>query len=655
MDSEVTSWPWMMAMAEDKDSLRRRVYYAARDGMAITLYALLANTSENDLCYYLENPVEDDGQKCTPLLIAALNGHDNVVKMLLNRFGPNIEQDGTVQIDGYVIDGATALWCAAGAGHFNVVKYLVSHGADVNHSTKTNSTPLRAACFDGRLDIIQYLVENGANIHTANKYNNTCLMIGSYRGHLNVVSYLLSKNVDPDAKAHCGATALHFAAEHGHLEIVKKLLESGAKITKNNIGMTPLLSAAERTKAEVVEYFIKTSWCSKQESVEALELLGASYANDKDSYNLDKAYYYLRWAMTERCNHPEYYLPKVLLPPIPAYESHLECQTLSELEAIKNNSNALHMESLVIRERILGSANPEVPHPVIFRGALFADVGRFDRCVDLWLHALKLRHTHNVTVRKDLLRFAQVFAQMIHIGEDVVFDKVKQVLEVTLQELDKNKTAIKKATQDTYDCLVEELEDNIYTTLYLLVIVTKLIKKLSVGDEEYVYKLVYQINKLSLTTSDGSTLLHLAVNAETPVDEFHTKYVCKFPCSATARMLIQCGADVNAVDKSGNTPLHIIVAYQKPITDFMTLHLIITKLLDAGAHIDRVNNEGQSPFDAVLTGVAEIILKSQYQLSLKCIAAKAVKKYNVPYKGIVPVSLASFTDMHGSNKKKKVQ
>ena len=38
--------------------------------------------------------------------------------------------------------------CAAGAGYYNIVTALITHGADVNHVTKTNSTPLRAACFE---------------------------------------------------------------------------------------------------------------------------------------------------------------------------------------------------------------------------------------------------------------------------------------------------------------------------------------------------------------------------------------------------------------------------------------------------------------------------------------------------------------------------
>lgn len=34
--------------------------------------------------------------------------------MLLDKFKPDLEQEGTVKFDGYVIEGASALWAAAG-------------------------------------------------------------------------------------------------------------------------------------------------------------------------------------------------------------------------------------------------------------------------------------------------------------------------------------------------------------------------------------------------------------------------------------------------------------------------------------------------------------------------------------------------------------
>ena len=81
--------------------------------------------------------------------------------------------------------------------------------------------------------------------------------------------------------------------------------------------------------------------------------------------------------------------------------------------------------------------------------------------------------------------------------------------------------------------------------------------------------------------------------------------MCRFPCAATARLLIRCGADVNCRDADGNTPLHLIVGYQKPISDFLTLHSIIVALVEAGAHIDACNLSGRTPFESATTGQSD--------------------------------------------------
>lgn len=71
---------------------------------------------------------------------------------------------------------------------------------------------------------------------------------------------------------------------------------------------------------------------------------------------------------------------------------------LQELLAIRDNSSALHMEGLTIRERILGRACPELPHSIVYRGAVFADNANFDRCLSLWWHALSLRQENLVYI-----------------------------------------------------------------------------------------------------------------------------------------------------------------------------------------------------------------------------------------------------------------
>lgn len=626
------------------------IYHSVKEGMPIAFYSLLKDVEPNivnDLCNECIN--EDDGQRCTLLTIAARYGRGTVIRLLLNNFKPDLERECVVKIDGYMIEGATALWCAACAGHLNVVKSLVKAGADVNHPTKTNSTPLRAACFDGRLDIVKYLTAHEADINIANKYNNTCLMIASYKGHTEVVSFLLESGANPNEKALCGATALHFASECGHVEVVKELLKYDAEFLSNDSNMTPIKVAAERTREEVVKFLLDKPGINKEERIEALELLGASYANDKEMYDIHKAYKYLHLSMKLRYIDPENPVKKNLIPPVSAYEYWVECQTVYELESIRNNNNSLHMEALTIRERILGRNNPELPQPIIYRGAVFADNANFDRCLSLWMHALKLRQDNHIPVTKDLLRFAQVFSQMLHLDLKVDYEDIVKALSAAILELERNKRRfLCPGPKDDPDCVMEEMDSNISTTLYLLTILTKLLKQCSDEEKFNINRMVFALNQLGVSQRDGQTLLHLSCNSETPVDDFHTSDICKFPCAETTRLLIQCGADVNAMDVDRNTPLHMIVNYHKPVSDFMTLHAIITDLAEAGAHIDCVNMKGETPLEAAATGsVAEVLLKMQVKLSLKCIAANAVKHHKLTYQGRVPRALESFIELHG--------
>lgn len=65
--------------------------------------------------------------------------------------------------------------------------------------------------------------------------------------------------------------------------------------------MTPLLAAAERTRSDVVLYLTTRPEVTVEDQIDALELLGASYANDKDHYCLSSAYQYLYQTMQLRC------------------------------------------------------------------------------------------------------------------------------------------------------------------------------------------------------------------------------------------------------------------------------------------------------------------------------------------------------------------
>ncbi|KAI9532641.1 Protein fem-1 B [Dissostichus eleginoides] len=620
------------------------VFKAASEGRVLTLAALLHNHPEEEVRFLLSHVTQVAGQRSTPLIIAARNGHDKVVRLLVDHYRVNTEQTGTVRFDGYVIDGATALWCAAGAGHFDVVRLLLSHRANVNHTTITNSTPLRAACFDGRLDIVRFLVEHNADIRITNKYNNTCLMIAAYKGHADVVQFLLERGADPNAKAHCGATALHFAAEAGHLEIVKELVRCQANMVVNGHGMTPLKVAAESCKAEVVELLLEHADCDAKSRIEALELLGASFANDRENYDIQRTYHYLHMAMMERHRDPNNVIVKELLPAIEAYGGRSECRTMSDLEAIRVDRDALHMEGLMIRERVLGSDNIDVSHPIIYRGAVYADNMEFEQCIKLWLHALRLRQKGNRNTHKDLLRFAQVFSQMVHLKERVVAPSVEQVLSCSVLEIQRSMARVETATEAELPSALDNYESNVFTFLYLVCITTK--TNCGEQDRARINKHIYDLIQMDPRSRDGASLLHLAISSSTPVDDFHTNDVCSFPSAQVTKLLLDCGAPVNAVDHEGNTPLHVIVQYNRPISDFLTLHAIIISLVEAGAHTDMTNKQKKTPLDKSTTGVSEILLKTQMKMSLKCLAARAVRRHRITYRNQIPKTLEEFVEFH---------
>ena len=80
---------------------------------------------------------------------------------------------------------------------------------------------------------------------------------------------------------------------------------------------------------------------------------------------------------------------------------------------------------------------------------------------------------------------------------------------------------------DVNDHFQEEMDCNITTALYLIVIVTKLLSKSDDVQEQTVYRHIFRLNRLDVRTKEGATLLHLAASVDTPVDEFHTSDICR--------------------------------------------------------------------------------------------------------------------------------
>ncbi len=71
------------------------------------------------------------------------------------------------------------------------------------------------------------------------------------------------------------------------------------------------------------------------------------------------------------------------------------------------------------------------------------------------------------------------------------------------------------------------MESNLLSALYIVVISTKLKNKFTPDEEYRVHQLVHEMISVNATSRHGQTLLHLCVDAETPVDTFHIIEVCR--------------------------------------------------------------------------------------------------------------------------------
>ena len=150
---------------------------------------------------------------------------------------------------------------------------------------------------------------------------------------------------------------------------------------------------------------------------------------------------------------------------------------------------------------------------------------------------------------------------MISINETLKLTGVVDILQACISELEMNRHKMKNpGPKDDVDTISGEFELNIVTVLYIITIITRLLKQksLEISQDELkrIYQLVYKLNKMGVRLRDDQTLLHLAVNGVTPVDDFHTDDVCRFPCPDTVRLLLKCGASIGVVDGDRNTPLH---------------------------------------------------------------------------------------------------
>ena len=124
--------------------------------------------------------------------------------------------------------GFTPLILAAQNGHLEVVKYLLEKSAAVDAKSNDGVTPLIVAAQNGYLEVVKHLLDKGATVDAKSNDGFTPLLFAAQNGHLEVVKLLLD-NLPPTNVEAVGYTPLRLAEGKGRMDIAELLRKAGAK------------------------------------------------------------------------------------------------------------------------------------------------------------------------------------------------------------------------------------------------------------------------------------------------------------------------------------------------------------------------------------------------------------------------------------------
>ena len=197
-----------MHMSKQKDEQTTRFLFAASRSDTLII---------SHMCDQGFDPNNADYDARTALMVAAVKGNDDVIKLLLTDYhaDPNL-------VD---VHGTTALFEAVKNGHESTMALLLEYNATLCTKESYAATALCQAVFDGDTPFLRRLLQAGIQVNAA----------------------------DYDKR-----TAAHIASAEGNLAALKVLVEFGADLTLEDRWKNTVDDEAQRSHARQVVEFLST-------------------------------------------------------------------------------------------------------------------------------------------------------------------------------------------------------------------------------------------------------------------------------------------------------------------------------------------------------------------------------------------------------------
>lgn len=198
---------------------------------------------------------EKDDKGRTPLAFAAAEGHEEVVKLLL--------ETGKVDVNSSDWLGLAPLYYAIRGKHDAVTHLLLETGkVDMNYKGYKGRTPLHFASRyynEAAVRLILERYDDYLYVDSKDKFGRTALSIDAEKGSERIISLLLDTGkADADSRCREGRTPLSYAAEYGNSKVIKLLLETGNVNVnaKDQSSYTPLHWASAKGHLEAVRLLV---------------------------------------------------------------------------------------------------------------------------------------------------------------------------------------------------------------------------------------------------------------------------------------------------------------------------------------------------------------------------------------------------------------
>jgi len=201
-----------------------------------------------EMVHYLQQKGGQLKEDISPSLLelAIMSNHLEMVQYIVNNT--------------YIKD-TKAIYNAANKSSLLIVQYLISKNiGNINYQNDKGETALFRAIYKKKWDILKYLIELGANVNIKDNTNSTVLtaLLSSEEVDLDILKYLLSKckkYLFSTAHDISERTALHIAACKGNLKAVQYLVENKVDLNKQDFrGYTALYQALINNHFDIVIY-----------------------------------------------------------------------------------------------------------------------------------------------------------------------------------------------------------------------------------------------------------------------------------------------------------------------------------------------------------------------------------------------------------------